>query len=72
MAIVPGLNIGVGLLILIILWIAAGVAVVVLAAIPKARWVSGNRYENLCRVDSDYDLLGFLPYVIAGMGFLVS
>lgn len=46
MAIVPGLNIGVGLLILIILWVAAGIAVVVLAAIPKARWAKSVRVDT--------------------------
>ena len=37
MAVVPGLNIGVGLLVLIILWVATALACIAMAAIPKAR-----------------------------------
>ena len=38
MALVPGLNIGVGILVLIILWIITVLAVIALAAVPKARF----------------------------------
>ena len=37
MALVPGLNIGVGLLLLILVWVAAVLATLALAAVPKAR-----------------------------------
>jgi len=37
MALVPGLNIGVGLLLLIIIWTATLIATLALAAVPKAR-----------------------------------
>ena len=45
MALVPGLNIGVGILVLIILWIITVLAVIALAAVPKARFVN----ESLSR-----------------------
>ena len=38
MALVPGLNIGAGILVLIILWIITVLAVIALAAVPKARF----------------------------------
>ena len=38
MAVVAGLNIGVGLLVLIIMWTVAVLAVIALAAVPKARY----------------------------------
>ena len=38
MALVPGLNIGVGILVLTILWIITVLAVVALAAVQKARY----------------------------------
>ena len=37
MAVVPGLNIGVGLLLLIVVWAAALLVSLALAAVPKAR-----------------------------------
>ena len=37
MALVPGLNIGVGLLLLIVIWAATLAATLALAAVPKAR-----------------------------------
>lgn len=38
MALISGLNIGVGLLVLLILWVASVLAIVALAAVPKARF----------------------------------
>ena len=37
MALVPGLNVGVGFFILLSLWFVTVLAIIVLAAIPKAR-----------------------------------
>ena len=48
MALVPGINVGVGLLVLIILWALTILAIIALAAVPKARFATACRHAQVC------------------------
>lgn len=50
MALVPGLNIGVGILVLIILWVISLLTVIALAAVPKARFARLRESDGLLKV----------------------
>ena len=54
MALVPGLNIGVGILVLIIIWIITMLAVIALAAVPKARFAKNNQISQACKGCGDF------------------
>ena len=64
MALVPGLNIGVGILVLIIIWIITVLAVIALAAVPKARFAKKSQIYLKLVVGVVISLLFFWRYGI--------